>query len=68
MSMLFVNNVNLKRNVWQKPTFSGVYTYFDSILPDTYKIGMIYTLLNTYLDMVNTLFAVDTSKENISEE
>ena len=68
MSMLFVNNVNLKTDVWQKPTFSGVYTYFDSILPDTYKIGMIYTLLNTFLDMVNILFAIDTPKENISEE
>ena len=66
--MLFLNNVNLKTDVWQKPTFSGVYTYFDSILPATYKIGMIYTLLNTFLDMVNILFAIDTPKENISEE
>ena len=29
-----------------KPTFSGVYTHFDSFLPDTYKIGMIYILIN----------------------
>ena len=33
-------------SVYQKPTFSGVYTNFDSFLPDTYKIGMIYTLAN----------------------
>ena len=25
--------------------FSGIYTRFDSFLPDTYKIGMIYTLI-----------------------
>ena len=33
-------------SVCWKPTFSGVYTHFDSFLPDTYKIGMIYTLAN----------------------
>ena len=31
-------------SVSRKPTFSGVYSHFDSFLPDTYKIGMIYTL------------------------
>ena len=30
-------------SVYRKITFSGVYTLFDSLLPDTYKIGMIYT-------------------------
>ena len=33
-------------SVYRKPTFSGVYTHFDSFSPDTYKIGMIYTLVN----------------------
>ena len=28
-------------SVYRKPTFSGVYTHFDSFLPSTYKIGMI---------------------------
>ena len=31
-------------SVYRKPTFSGVYTHFDSFLLSTYKIGMIYTL------------------------
>ena len=31
-------------SVYRKPTFSGVYTHFDSFLPSTYKFGMIYTL------------------------
>ena len=26
--------------------FSGVYTHFNSFIPNTYKIGMIYTLVN----------------------
>ena len=33
-------------SVYRKSTFSGVYTHLDSFLPDTYKIGMIYTLAN----------------------
>ena len=26
---------------YRKPTFSGVFTHFDSVLPGTYKISMI---------------------------
>ena len=31
---------------YRRSTFSGVYTHFNIFLPDTYKIGMIYTLIN----------------------
>ena len=31
-------------SVYRKPTFSGIYTYFDSLLSEVYKVGMIYTL------------------------
>ena len=31
--------------LYRKPTFSGVYTHFESFLPSTYKFGMIYTLV-----------------------
>ena len=31
-------------SVLRKPSFSGVYTHFDSFLPSTYKFGNIYTL------------------------
>ena len=30
--------------VYHKPTFSGVYTHFDSFLPSTYKFSTLYTL------------------------
>ena len=33
-------------SVYQKSTFSGVYTHFDSFLPDTYKTDLIYTFVN----------------------
>ena len=32
-------------SVYHKPTFSGIYTYFDSFLPSTYKFGSVYTLV-----------------------
>ena len=32
-------------SVYRKPTFSGVYTNFESFLPDMYKTGLIRTLL-----------------------
>ena len=31
-------------SVYCKPTFSEVYTHFDSFLPSTYKFGTVYTL------------------------
>ena len=48
MSFLDVNVIReqgkFTTSVNRKPTFSGVYSHFDSFLPDTYKIGMIYIL------------------------
>ena len=35
-------------STYRKPTFSSGYNYFDSFSPDTWKIGMIYTLVNRY--------------------
>ena len=50
ISFLDVNVIreqdNFIASIYQKPTFSDVYTQFDSFLPETYKIGMIYTLVN----------------------
>ena len=33
--------------VYQKPTFSGVYSNFESFLPKVYKFGIVYTLVYT---------------------
>ena len=50
MSFLDVNFIReqgkFTTSVYRKPTFSGVYTHFDSFLPNTYKIGVVYTLAN----------------------
>ena len=34
----------LVRTVYRKPTFSSVYTHFESFMPRVYKFGMVYTL------------------------
>ena len=31
--------------IYRKPTFSGVYSNFESFLPSVYKFGMVYTLV-----------------------
>ena len=49
MSFLDVNIIREKDNfttsVYRKPTFSGIYTHFDSFLPSSNKIGLLHTLL-----------------------
>ena len=48
MSFLDIANIcedkTFTTSVYRKPTFSGVYTHFDSFLPSTYKFGTVYTL------------------------
>ena len=36
---------NFETTVYRKPTFSGAYTHFESVLPTIYKFGMVYTLV-----------------------
>ena len=33
-------------SLYRKPTFSGLYSNFESFMPDSYKEGLIYTLLH----------------------
>ena len=39
------NNNALGTSIFRKPTFSGVYTNFNSFLPTEYKRGLLHTLL-----------------------
>ena len=49
MSFLDVNIIREKdkftTSVYHKPTFSRIYTHFDSFLPSSYKIGLLHALL-----------------------
>ena len=42
---IFRENEKFTTNVYRKNTFSGVYTNFKSFIPETYKIGLIKSLL-----------------------
>ena len=33
-------------SLYRKPTFSGLYSHFGSYMPDSYKKGLVYTLLH----------------------
>ena len=53
-------------NVYRKKTFSGVYTNFDTFIPETYKTGLIKSLLfrsfNLWSDFVKFHHEIDTLK------
>ena len=38
-------NATFVTTIYRQPTFSGVYTHFESFLPSTHKFGMLYTLV-----------------------
>ena len=39
-------NATFVTTIYRQPTFSGVYTHFESFLPSTHKFGMLYTLVH----------------------
>ena len=39
------NSNGFKTSVYHKPTFSGVYSNFNSFISEEYKVGLIFTLL-----------------------
>ena len=42
-------NKTFTTSVYRKPTFSGVYTHFDSFLPSAYKFGTFtYSLIDAF--------------------
>ena len=45
---IFRENDKFATNIYRKKTFSGVYTNFKSFIPETYKIGLIKSLLFRY--------------------
>ena len=39
-------NNQLKKSVYRKPTFSGVFTHYESYIDQSYKKSLIFTLLS----------------------
>ena len=41
-------------SVYRKPTFSGLYSHFESFMPKSYKAGLMYTLLYRAFTLCST--------------
>ena len=50
----FREDGRIKSTVYRKPTFTGVYSHFESLLPLVYKKGLIFTLLYRIFHICST--------------
>ena len=46
LDILVTREGTFRTSLYRKPTFSGLYTHFKSHMPDSYKKGLLYTLLH----------------------
>ena len=56
-----------KTFVYHKPTFSWVYSNFNSFIYDQYKIGLIFTLLFTTFPIVSDFSRFQTEVSHLKE-
>ena len=62
LDFLFIReNGKFESSVYRKPTFTGVYTHFQSLIPFEYKFGLISTLLHR-------IYNISSSYKYIIEE
>jgi hypothetical protein len=47
-------NGNFETSVYRKPTFTGLFTNFESFLPTAYKKGFIFSLLFRYFNICSS--------------
>jgi hypothetical protein len=64
---VFITRVgsNFITSVYRKPTFSGVYTNFNSFLPSIYKVGLVSTLLYRSYTICSSWSLIDTEIKTI---
>ena len=66
LDFLFVReNGKFTSSVYRKPTFTGVYTHFQSLIPDEYKIGLISTLLHRIYNISSSFINIVTEVNNL---
>ena len=53
--MISRENNAFTTNVYKKPTFSGVYTNYNSFIYESYKFGLVYTLIFRVFSLVSDL-------------
>jgi len=60
-----LDNSMFVTSVYRKPTFSGVYTNFDSFIPSSYKSGLVYTLLYRSYQICTHWYQIHTEFDKI---
>ena len=57
-------NNQLKTSVYRKPTFSGVFTHYESYIDQSYRKSLIFTLLSCCYSICSeeTLFHLEVEK------
>ena len=55
MSKLLRLNKRFVTSIFRKATFSGVFTNYDSFISDTYKIGLVHTLLFRFFKICSSM-------------
>ena len=61
------SNGNFVTSIYRKPTFSGVYTNFNSFLPDLYKKSLVSTLLFRLFTICSSWELVDKEVTNLKK-
>ncbi|WP_317582632.1 hypothetical protein, partial [Streptococcus pyogenes] len=54
LDVLIDRSNGFSTSVYRKPTFTGLFTNFDSFIPVTFKHGLVYTLLNRYFKICSS--------------
>ena len=66
LDFLFVREGNkFTSSVYRKPTFTGVYTHFQSLIPQDYKFGLICTLLHRIYNISSSFGKIVEESNNL---
>ena len=60
-------NGSFSTSVFHKPTFTGLYTNYNSFIPSVYKTGLISSLLNRYFSICSSYFIFDSHLQNVKK-
>ena len=60
-------NGTFTTSVYRKPTFSGLYTKFDSFIPDAFKFGLVYSLLHRVYCISSSWNIVDSEIKKLKD-
>lgn len=61
------NGTQIESSVYRKPTFTGVYTHFESLIPIQYKRGLILTLLFRIFNICSNMKIVVREIEKLKD-